>query len=93
MSANDLQQRLDEKIREVERLEVENERLRALLALSQGSKTTIAAAHAKPHPRSDGQSAPVDAGSLASEKVAMVSSLFRGRQDVYALRVGERSKR
>ena len=79
MSANDLQHRLAETERERERLRAENERLRTLLALAQRTQAVLAATKPAPAPRPD---APVS----ASEKVALVRRLFRGREDVYAVR-------
>ena len=80
MSGSDLQHRLDGVLREVDRLRAENERLRTVLKLAQRTKTILDPS--KPEP------APSVAGSPASadEKVALVRRLFRGRDDVYALR-------
>ncbi|MGZ4357197.1 MAG: TOTE conflict system archaeo-eukaryotic primase domain-containing protein [Gaiellaceae bacterium] len=80
MSGSDLQRRLDQAPRELERLRAENERLRTLLALAQQTKTIPEPS--KPEPARRVRSAPAS----AAEKVALVRSLFRGRDDVYALR-------
>jgi hypothetical protein len=80
MTGSDPQHRLDGALREVRRLRIENERLRTLLALAQQTKTILDPS--KPEPP------PLDASSPAStgEKIALVRRLFRGRDDVYALR-------
>ena len=80
MSGSDLQRRLDQAPRELERLRAENERLRTLLALAQQTKTILEPS--KPEPARRARSAPAS----AAEKVALVRSLFRSRDDVYALR-------
>ena len=81
MSESDLQQRLDEALSELERLRAENERLRTLLALAQG--------HASDHrrwKRRRRRRLRVWIRLSAAEKVALIRRLFRGRDDVYALR-------
>src|SRR5581483_4800743 len=78
MAEPDLQHRLTEAARELERLRAENERLRTLLRLAQRTETVLA--RARP------ASAPRDVPTSASEKVALVRRLFRGREDVYAVR-------
>ncbi len=81
MSGNDLQRRLDDALGELELLRSENERLRRLLALAQGTQAILSAGrrdHRSPSPPPDGDS--------AAEKIALLRSLFRGRDDVYALR-------
>ncbi len=86
MSESDLQGRLDQTSREVDRLRAENERLRTLLALSQRVPSIVAAAEVDrriPAPTPD---AFVHSSSSPAEKVALIRALFRGRQDVYALR-------
>ena len=80
MSGSDLQHRLDGALREVGRLRGENERLRTLLALAQQTKTILDPS--KPEPPPPGTSSPAS----ADEKVALVRRLFRGRDDLYALR-------
>ena len=80
MSGSDLQRRLNEAVREVERVRTENERLRTLLALAQQTKTILGSSRPEPPPESA-----CFPGS-ADEKVALVRRLFRGRDDVYALR-------
>jgi len=82
MSASDVQQRLDEALSELGRLRAENERLRALLELAQGTRAIIDAGKGgalRPSLR-------LDSGAAAAEKVALIRSLFRGRDTVYALR-------
>ncbi len=82
MSASDVQQRLDEAQSELGRLRAENERLRALLELAQGTRAIIDAGKGDaPRP-----SLHLDSGAAAAEKVALIRSLFRGRDNVYALR-------
>jgi superfamily II DNA or RNA helicase len=81
MSGSDLQQRLDEAQSELERLRAENERLRTLLALAQGTQAVVNAAKGDRRK----QSHPGSAAS-AAEKVALIRGLFRGREDVFALR-------
>jgi hypothetical protein len=77
VSETDLQHRLEETSREVERLRAENERLRTLLALAQHTQAVLAPT----------THAPLAAAPLsASEKVALVRRVFRGREDVYAVR-------
>src|SRR5688572_6568145 len=78
MAETDVQRGLEEASRELERLRAENERLRTLLALAQRTQTVLAAT--KP------TSARHDGPSGAGEKVALVRRLFRGREDVYAVR-------
>ena len=82
MSGSDLQRRLDEALSELERLRAENERLRTLLALAQGTLAIINAGNGdtRPQPRRS------ESGSSTAEKIALIRSLFRGREDVYALR-------
>jgi superfamily II DNA or RNA helicase len=80
MPGDDLQHRLDGALREVNRLRAENERLRTLLKLAQQTKTILDPS--KPRPPPSGASSP----ATADEKVALVRCLFRGRDDVYALR-------
>ena len=86
MSESDLQRRLDQTSREVDRLRAENERLQTLLDLSQRVPSTLTAAEADrgvPAPTTD---AFVHSSSSPAEKVALIRSLFRGREDVYARR-------
>ena len=80
MSGSDLQHRLDGVLRELERLRVENERLRTLLVLAQQTKTILDPR--KPEPPPAGASSPAS----ADEKIVLMRRLFRGRDDVYALR-------
>ena len=80
MSGSDLQRRLDQASRELDRLRAENERLRTLLALAQRTKTIPGPG--TPAPALHSCSAPGSAG----EKIALMRCLFRGRDDVYALR-------
>lgn len=82
MSANDIQHRLDEALRELERSRAENERLRTLLALAQKTRTVVDGGNGavrQPGPR-------VAPDAEAAAKVALFRSLFRGREDLYALR-------
>src|SRR6266536_1812214 len=83
MSESDLQQRLDETLSELERLRAENERLRTMLALAQGTQTIINAGNGdvRPQPTRSGS----DSSSSAAAKVALIRRLFRGRDDVYPL--------
>ena len=83
MSGNDLQHRLEETAREVERLRAENDRLRTLLALAQRTQTIITAGH---RPDRGGAGTRVASEASAAEKIALIRSLFGGREDVYALR-------
>ena len=85
MSESDLELRLDETSRELERLRRENERLRTLLALSQRSQAVGAPANRDGRAGAEEERAPVASGSTAAEKVALIRTLFRGRDDVYAL--------
>jgi superfamily II DNA or RNA helicase len=82
MSASDVQQRLDEALSELERLRAENERLRTLLALAQRTQAIISAENGG----ASRSSLHLDSGASAAEKVALIHGLFRGRDDVYALR-------
>ena len=86
VSESDLQHRLEQTCRELERLRDENERLRTLLTLAQRSQTVITCAKDNRRTRSQAAEAPLDSGSAAVEKVALIRNLFRGREDVYALR-------
>lgn len=82
MSEGEVQHRLDEALSELQRLGAENERLRVLLALERGTRAiTAAGTDAPPAPRPH-----PDTGASPTEKVALIRSLFRGREDVYALR-------
>ena len=82
MSESSLQRQLEQVSHEADRLRAENERLRTLLALAQGTRAILGSDDGA---RDAGRCAPVDAGSSAAEKVALIRSLFRGREDVYAL--------
>ena len=84
-SGTDLQHQLDETSRELARLRGENERLRTLLALAQRSQSIIAADE-RSHARARLPAAGVDSGSAAAQKLGLIRSLIRGREDVYALR-------
>lgn len=72
--------RLDGGMRELDQLRAENERLRTLLKLAQRTKTILDPS--QPEPALRARSSPAS----ADEKVALVRRLFRGRDDVYALR-------
>jgi hypothetical protein len=82
MSASDLQQRFDEARRELDWLRAENERLRMLLSLAQGTRAIIDTGNGAVRP----QSSHPESGLSPGEKVALIRRLFRGRDDVYALR-------
>ena len=86
MSESDLQHRLDQASREVERLRAENERLRTLLGLSQRFPSIHMAAGMNGRLPAPAPDALVQGTSSRAEKVALIGSLFRGREDVYALR-------
>ena len=86
MSDSDLQRRFDQASREVERLRAENARLLTLLGLSNHLPEVVRAAEVIRPSGASTADAPVSASSSNAEKVALVRSLFRGRQDVYALR-------
>jgi hypothetical protein len=79
VSEGDLRQRLKEASCEAERQRAENERLRTLLALARKTQAVLAPTTSGPAPRPD-------APASASDKVALVRGLFRGREDVYAAR-------
>ena len=79
MSGSDLQRRLDQVSRELDRLRAENQRLRTLLKLAQRTKTILDPSTPEPPPSGAGSPA------SAEEKVALVRRLFRGRDDGYAL--------
>jgi hypothetical protein len=81
MSESDLQERLGEALSELEHLRTENEKLRKLLALSQATQAVTGAGNGH---RRRPTARLVDAS--AAEKVALLRGLFRGRDDVYALR-------
>ena len=85
-SESDLRRRLDETARELECVRAENERLRALLALAQPTQAIIASAKGNGRACAERKRATVDSGSAAVAKVALIRDLFRGRDDVYALR-------
>ena len=80
MSGSDLQHHLDGALREVERLRAENARLRTLLYLAQRTQTILDAGKPEPPP------AHASSPASADGKVALVRRLFRGRDDVYAVR-------
>ena len=86
MSESDLKHRLDQSAREVERLRAENERLRTLLGLSQRSPSIRIAAGMNGRAPAPLREALVHGTSSRAEKVGLIRSLFRGREDVYALR-------
>jgi len=86
VSESDLQHRLDQASREVERLRAENERLRTLLDLSQRFPSIHTAAGINGRVPAPAPDSLVLATSSRAEKVALIRSLFRGREDVYALR-------
>jgi len=85
VSESDLQRQLEQTSREVECLRAENERLRTLLALAQRTHTILTSKNGDSHDARP-RSAPVNSGSEAAKKVALIRSLFRGREDVYVLR-------
>ncbi len=80
--AEDLRRELEQARREAARLRADNERLRGLLGSPHSGAPILAAAE----PTQPEALPPLDARSPAREKVALVRSLFRGREDVYALR-------
>ena len=84
--AGDLQQQLEQTSREVDRLRAENERLQTLLALRQRSPQIFTAAKQNSRTPTSRSSPSVATTSTPSEKIALIRSLFRGREDVYALR-------
>ena len=86
MSDRDLQRRLDQTSREVDRLRAENERLRRLLSLSQRVPSILTAAEVNGRVPAPTPDAPVRSNSSRAEKVALIRDLFRGRDDVYAHR-------
>ena len=86
MSESDLQRRFEEVSREAERLRAENERLRAFLALAQRTQTIPTSENERHHPLPSRRRPPVDSTSAVAEKMAVIRRLFRGREDVYALR-------
>jgi superfamily II DNA or RNA helicase len=79
VSETDLHRRHEETLREVERLRAENERLRMLLTLAQRTQAVLA-------PTKSSVALHLDAPASAAEKVALMRRLFRGRDDVYAVR-------
>lgn len=82
MSGSEVQQRLDAALSELERLRAENKRLRTLLELAQDTRAVIGADDVC-------ASRPIrqlDSAAAAGEKVALFRSLFRGRDDLYAVR-------
>src|SRR5580704_7904015 len=86
MSESHLQRRLDQASREVERLRAENERLRTLLGLTQRLPSIQTAAEINGRVPTPAPDALVRSTSSRAEKVALIRGLFRGREDVYALR-------
>jgi hypothetical protein len=72
----------DEVREENERLRSENERLRAWLSPSGADKSMTVQLHLKEVFSTD----PVTSTSSAAEKISLLKRLFRGRQDVYAVR-------
>lgn len=76
MSESDQLHRLEE---EVNRLRADNERLRTLLALSQRTPSVLSQKRPTQAVLSSGPAS-------SSEKVALIRDLFRGREDVYAVR-------
>lgn len=72
--------------RELEALRAENERLRTLLALAQQSQAVIASTRPTVATVAPKTGALVHAGSPAAAKLALIRALFRGRDDLYALR-------
>ncbi len=85
VSNGDIQKRLEEALSECERLWEENTRLHA--ALTQKTNAQVLAAC------SESSTAFVTDSSPTEEKVAVFRSLFRGRDDVYALRWENKSGR
>lgn len=87
-----LRRELDEARRECARLEEENARLRRLLGIPR-ERTPVSEVVGSPGLFADAPLLPqVDEDSPLKEKVALVRTLFRGREDVYAvLWVNERS--
>jgi superfamily II DNA or RNA helicase len=81
MSGRDVQHRLAETQSELERLRAENERLRTLLAFAQGVQA-VKSARTDDSRQSSHSSSSISAG----EKIALIRSLFGGREDVFALR-------
>ena len=73
-------------VAEFARLEAENARLRSLLGLDDRSSDGHATAWSPMLLPEVVSSAPVDSASSKSEKLALLSSLFGTRSDVYATR-------
>jgi superfamily II DNA or RNA helicase len=81
MPGADVQHRLDAALRDLERLRAENEKLRTLLALAQDTRAIINAGSGDTR-----RPTHLDSRASAAEKVALIRRLFRGRDDVHALR-------
>jgi uncharacterized protein (UPF0335 family) len=80
-----LQDQLRSAQEECERLREENSRLRAMLGLPALAKNRTAL-HPEPAPE---DSTKITGGpSTAEEKIALFRNLFRGREDIYAIRWG-----
>jgi len=80
-SLGDLLGELQESRREIARLRAENQELGSKLGLSSSSPSARAEA---PHPLTTQSS--TDVHSSLKHKIALIRSLFRGREDVYAVR-------
>lgn len=79
-------ERLGQVSRELEALRAENERLRTLLALAQQSQAVITSTRPTVATVAPKTGALVHSGSPAAAKLALIRALFRGRDDLYALR-------
>ncbi len=81
MAASDYEQELDKLRKECEQLRAENPLLKQALATNDGQAVV-----ASPDHNGDDRAPAVTAASAAEAKIALFRSLFRGREDVYAVR-------
>jgi len=87
MNKKSVHEKLDEMLKECERLWLENEHLRKRLGL-QFDNTPQSQLKIQPSPEDH---SPVSNNSSSDDKIRLFRSLFRGREDVYPVRWGTKA--
>lgn len=87
MNKKSVQEKLDEALKECERLRLENERLRNRLGLK-CDNTPLSQLTIQPSPEDHSL---VSNNSSSDDKIKLFRNLFRGREDVYPVRWGTKA--